>query len=376
VRTSDDSKLAANAELGPNSAPCPNGDSERSIHGRGSAANPPNRFIPLTVLRDGDCDPADEPAPTTIFLHDTSRSIIAHNDSPDVGFTASINPYRGCEHGCIYCYARPTHEYLGFSAGLDFESKILVKTNAAALLRKELASPRYKPSMLAISGVTDCYQPVERKLKITRSLLEVLLEFRHPVGLITKNELICRDLDLLKELAALNCAAAFVSVTTLDKDISRLMEPRTSVPQKRLDAIARIADAGVPVGVMMAPIIPGLTDHEIPNVIAKAAAAGARFAGYVPVRLPYAVAPLFEDWLARHFPDRKDKVLNRIRSLRGGKLNDPNFNTRMKGAGQFAEQMGQMFALAKRKAGIEGNKLNLTTEHFRRIDPGGQGELF
>src|SRR5262245_27700364 len=234
------------------------------IRGRGAGGNPANRFEGLLYAPDPELDPSDSPAPTTHFFRDTSRSIIAYNDSPDVGFSASINPYRGCEHGCIYCYARPTHEYLGFSVGLDFESKIMVKEDASALLRRELMSPRWQPQTLAISGVTDCYQPIERRLQLTRRCLEVLLEFRNPVGIVTKNQLVTRDIDVLGELAKLDAAVVYVSVTTLDAELVGKMEPRTSRPAARLEAIAALAQAGIPVGVMVAPIIPGLNDHEIP----------------------------------------------------------------------------------------------------------------
>lgn len=335
------------------------------IHGRGAAGNPPNRFFPLDILRDEQWTDED-PAPATVILKDTSRSIIAYNESPDVGFTASINPYRGCEHGCIYCYARPTHEFLGFSAGLDFETKILVKEEAPKLLRKELSSPKWRPQTLSISGVTDCYQPIERRLKITRQCLEVLAEFRNPLGIVTKNHLVTRDIDLLSELAGHNAAVVMVSVTTLDADLARKMEPRTSPPQRRLAAIEMLAKVGIPVGVMAAPVIPGLTDHELPGILAAAARAGATFAGYVPVRLPLAVAPLFEKWLTQHFPDRKQKVLNRIRSMRAGKLNDSEFGSRMRGEGVFADQIKEMFRLARRKAGLDGPGPNLSTAAFRR----------
>jgi DNA repair photolyase len=349
-----------------------------TIKGRGAAENPGNRFERLAFEHDGDVlDEEGIPVPATVYLKDAARSIIAKNDSPDVGFTYSINAYRGCSHGCAYCYARPTHEYLGFSAGLDFETRILVKEHAPELLRTELGSPKWQPAVLAISGVTDCYQPVERKLGITRKCLQVLAEFRNPVSLITKNHLITRDIDLLSELASLNLAAAILSVTTLDPELARRMEPRTSAPRRRLEAIEMLAKAGVPVGVMVAPIIPGLTDHETPSILKAAAAAGARFAGSVPVRLPLGVAPLFQAWLERHYPDRKDKVLNRIRSLRGGKLNDSNFNSRMKGQGIFAEQISVMFKLAVRKAGLDNPFPALSTEHFRRpVGPNDQLPLF
>ena len=339
---------------------------------RGADFNPPNRFEALHVELDPDESEMDEePKPLlTQFYRDHSQSALAKNDSPDIGFTYSLNPYRGCEHGCVYCYARPTHEYLGFSAGLDFESKIMVKTNLPDLLRNELSSPKWEPQCIAMSGVTDCYQPIERKLQITRQCLEVLTEFRNPVGIVTKNRLVTRDLDLLTELAKHNAVVVFISLTTLDPALRKVMEPRTSPPEARLATIRELSQAGVPVGVMTAPVIPGLTDHELPRLIGAAAEAGARFAGYVTLRLPHAVAPLFEQWLDRHFPDRKEKVLNRLREMRGGKLNDPNFNSRMRGEGIFADQIKQLFEVACRKAGIAENHLALSTAAFRR--PGGR----
>lgn len=348
---------------------------QNPIHGRGTAENPPNRFEKLVYLRDRDIDDAEQPSPKTQFLRDVSKSLITYNDSPDVGFEASINPYRGCEHGCIYCYARPYHEYLGFSSGLDFETKILVKEDAPDLLRKELTSRRWAPKILAISGVTDPYQPIERKLQLTRRCLEVLAEFRNPTIIITKNRLVTRDIDQLSELARFDAAAVCVSVTTLDAELARVMEPRTSTPANRLDAIRTLSEAGVPVRVLVAPVIPGLTDHEITSIIASAADAGALYAGYVVVRLPYAVKELFESWLDGHFPDRKKKVLNRIREMRDGKLNDPNFGSRMKGQGVFAEQIRSMFKMAWRKAGIEAGGPELSTAAFRRPD-GAQLSLF
>src|ERR687894_1167183 len=339
-----------------------------SIVGRGAAGNPKNRFERIEVKPEpGELD-AEEPGPETVYLRDVSRSIIARNASPDIGFDTSINPYRGCSHGCIYCYARPTHEYLGLSAGLDFESKILVKEDAPELLRKQLSSPRWKPQVLSISGVTDCYQPVEKKLQITRRCLEVLTEFRNPVAIVTKNHLVTRDIDLLSELAQHDAAVVAVSLTTLDDDLRRVMEPRTSRPIRRLAAIQALARAGVSVGVMTAPVIPGLTDHELPSLISAAAEAGAGFAAYTPVRLPHTVRPLFEDWLARRFPERKEKVLNRIRSMRGGRLNDSRFVSRMRGEGIFADQISQLFDISCRRAGLEGKRFpRLSTAAFRRL---------
>jgi DNA repair photolyase len=343
--------------------------------GRGASTNPANRFESLSVDPDPDEQPDDEvPALTTRFYRDFSRTIIAHNDSPDVGFESSVNPYRGCEHGCIYCYARPTHEYLGFSAGLDFESRIMVKEDAPELLAAELSSPRWKPQTLVMSGVTDPYQPVERRLKVTRRCLEVLARFRNPVGIITKNQLVTRDLDLLVELAMHDAAAVNISVTSIDPKLQRILEPRASSPHARLEAITCLRKARVPVGVMVAPIIPGLTDHEVPAILQACADAGAQFAGYIVVRLPFAVAPLFERWLAEHFPDRKEKVLGRIRHLRGGdRLNDPRFNSRMRGEGVFAEQIRALFEVGCRRAGL-GERPRLSTAGFRR--PNEQLRLF
>ena len=346
-----------------------------SVKGRGAAANPGNRFERIELERDPDWNPEEDPLPATQFLRDSTRTIITYNDSPDVGFNASINVYRGCEHGCIYCFARPTHEYLGFSAGLDFESRIMVKERAPELLRAELSAKKWKPQVLAMSAVTDCYQPAERKFQLTRRCLEVLAEFRNPVCIITKNFLVTRDIDLLASLAESHAAAVFVSVTTLDPALTPKLEPRAALPAHRLAAIEKLTQAGIPAGVLIAPVIPGLTDHEMPAIINAAVNAGARCAGFVPLRLPYGVASLFEDWLTRHFPERKDKVLNRIRAIRGGKLNDPNFGSRMQGKGVFAQQIGKMFEVACRKAGIEGHRPKLSIESFR-IPPGRQLSLF
>jgi DNA repair photolyase len=333
---------------------------------RGAAENPPNRFEKIQLEPDAGWNSGEDSPPRTRFFKDHSRTIIARNDSPDVGFMASLNPYRGCEHGCIYCFARPTHEYLGFSAGLDFESKIMVKEDAPELLRAELMSPKWQPQVIFMSGVTDCYQPVETKLKLTRRCLEVLAEFRNPVFIITKSRLVTRDIDLLSDLARHQAAAVWLSITTLDAGLRQLLEPRAAPPAARLAAIQELAQAGIPVGVNVAPIIPGLTDHEMPAILRAAAEAGATAAGYTVVRLPYGVGPLFEKWLATHFPDRKDKVLSRLRSLRNGKLNDSRWGTRMHGQGIFADQIGQLFDVARRKAGIPNDRGELSTAAFRR----------
>jgi len=338
----------------------------RAYHARGASINPASRFETLHIEEEPSDKIDEDSRPIkTLFFRDSSQSIIARNNSPDVGFESSVNPYRGCEHGCIYCYARPTHEYLGFSAGTDFESRIMVKVDAPQLLERELSSRKWIPQVIAISGVTDPYQPVERRLKITRGCLEVLARFRNPVGIITKNRLVTRDIDLLSKLAQFSAAAVNVSVTSLDEKLQRVLEPRTSSPNARLEAIAMLRDAGVPVGVMVAPIIPGLTDHEMPAIVQACAIAGAQFAGYTIVRLPFAVAPLFERWLDEHFPEKKQKVLSRIRTIRGGtRLNDPRWATRIKGEGIFAEQIGLLFQMSCRKYGI-GPRPELSSEHFR-----------
>src|SRR5881397_547725 len=345
--------------------------SSAPIRGRGASWSPANRFERLHVdltdidVVDDDPDAEERPRRATQYFRDATKSIITRNTSPDVGFETSLNPYRGCKHGCIYCYARPTHEYLGFSAGLDFESKIMIKTNAPDLLRSEMDSPRWRPQTLVMSGVTDPYQPIERKLRITRGCLEVLAKFRNPVAIITKNWLVTRDIDLLRGLAAHNAAAVNVSVTSLDSNLQRVLEPRTSSPQARLDAIRQLRSAGVPTGVMVAPVIPGLTDHEVPNIVDACAKAGAQFAAYTIVRLPWAVAPLFEHWLAEHFPDRKEKVLGRIRDLRGNQLNNSQWHTRMTGEGIFADQIASLFKIGCRRAGI-GARPALSCKSFRQ----------
>ena len=344
----------------------------RVVRGRGAVANPGNRFDGIDYLPDpaalqAQADAGEAPErPPTELLRDQSRTIITYNDSPDVGFDASINPYRGCEHGCAYCFARPTHEYLGLSAGLDFETKIVVKENAAKLLRNELAKPGWRPQPLGLSGVTDPYQPIERRLRLTRGCLEVLCETRNPVYVITKNHLVTRDVDLLAELARQRLAAVCVSLPTIDGPLSRVLEPRTSQPARRLEAVARLTEAGIPVVVLIAPVIPGLTDHEIPAIIAAARAAGASHAGYVTLRLPHAVAPLFSAWLEEHRPNHARKVLQRVRDLRGGSLYHAAFGERMRGHGAFAELIDQLFTGACRRAGMNTSRSDLRTDLFRR----------
>jgi DNA repair photolyase len=341
------------------------------LRGRGAHANPANRFERLHYAEDADVVQPDPDAPPaaplrTQFFRDPSRSVISSNQSPDVPFDTSLNPYRGCEHGCIYCYARPTHEYLGFSAGLDFETKILVKPDVAALLRAELGSPDWRPRLVAIGGVTDPYQPVEKRLRLTRACLEVFAEFRNPCAVVTKSGLVARDIDLLQALARHDAVRVYVSVTTLDPALHRILEPRASAPHRRLATIESLARAGVPVGALVAPVIPGLTDHEAPAIVAACARAGARSVRHILLRLPHGLAPLFEAWLDRHFPERKAKVWSRIRAMREGRVSDPRFHSRMRGSGVFAEQMHALFALACRRAGLVSDPPPPSTKSFRR----------
>jgi len=345
--------------------------------GRGAVRDLPNRFEKLAMDLDPDVvqhDPSAEgealPNPKTVFLEDHSESIIVRNNSPDIGFGAGINPYRGCEHGCAYCYARPYHEYLGFSAGLEFETKIMVKRRAGELLRRELSNPKWKPEVLAMSGVTDCYQPAERQFRITRACLEVLAEFRNPVSIITKNFLVTRDIDLLKELANFDAVHVYLSITTLNPELAAKMEPRASRPAHRLRAVEMLAKAGVPVGVMVAPIIPGLNDREIPSVLEAAKSAGANEAGYTMLRLPHGVKDVFQEWLRLNFPEKLDRILGTVRAVRGGKLNVSDFATRMRGEGPIAEQIHQMFHVFLERLGFGARMHSLSTEHFRR--PGDQ----
>jgi DNA repair photolyase len=323
-------------------------------------------------------DEGEAPAKVgTKFFVDHSSSVIMRPSSPDVGIEASVNPYRGCEHGCAYCYARPTHEYLGFSAGIDFESRIMVKPDAPRLLREALMKRSYKPVVLSMRGVTDCYQPIEKKLRITRGCLEVLAECRHPVALITKNHLVTRDIDLLSELAKHQAVSVCLSVTSLDPKLSHVLEPRASSPQQRLEAVRQLHEAGVPVGVNVAPLIPALNDHEIPAILDAAHAAGACSAGYTVVRLPFSVKDVFADWLERHYPERKEKVLGRIRESQGQTLSHPEFGSRMRGVGVWAEHIAQVFRVSMIHSGMaERSAPALSTAAFRRPTAGGQMELF
>ncbi len=341
---------------------------------RGASFNPANRFERLTVSFDdqvvNEATAASErPALRTHFFKDHASSVITRNSSPDVGFSASLNPYRGCEHGCSYCYARPYHEYLGFSAGLDFESRIMVKEDAPALLRSALEHRSWKPELLALSGVTDPYQPAERKLEVTRRCLEVLAEFRQPVSIITKNHLVVRDADLLAQLASHEAARVTLSITTLDETLAHAMEPRASPPRQRLEAIRRLRAAGVPAGVNIAPVIPGLNDHEIPRILDAAAEAGALFAGWGMLRLPGSVKDVFLEWLERHFPEKKARVIARVRDVRNGALNDSTFGARFTGEGIFAEQIRVLFRAAARRLDLDRPLAPLSGAAFRRPGP-------
>lgn len=350
------------------------------VRGRGALDNPTGRFEKLDVVWDPDSENQEEnleghQVPTQVF-RDFSKTIISTNDSPDIGMEATLNPYRGCEHGCIYCYARPTHEYLGMSAGLDFETKIFAKPEAAQLLTEKLKSKNWQPKVVTLSGVTDCYQPLERSMKITRSCLEVLRDFRNPLAIITKNFLVTRDIDIFTEMAAYNGIKVNLSVTTLESSLSRKMEPRASTPGLRLKAIEMMAKAGIPVGIMIGPVLPGLTEHEIPKILESVANAGARSAGYTMLRLPYGVKELFQSWLEEHYPDRAKKVIGRVRDVREGKLNDAEFGSRMRGTGAYADQIEQIFTLSKRRYGLDQPYERLSVEHFRRHAHDEQLSLF
>jgi DNA repair photolyase len=344
--------------------------------GRGTPGNPRNRFEQLHLEVDGDAvddllaseDHGAPNRPVTETIRDFSQTIISRNESPDIRFGASLNPYRGCEHGCAYCYARPYHEYLGFSAGLDFETRILVKEEAPSLLRKELSARSWSPQPLACSSVTDCYQPVEKRLGLTRSCLEVLLDFRNPVTVITKNHLVTRDTDLLAGLAAFDAAAVLLSLTSLDADLARRLEPRASSPAFRLRAVRELASAGVPVGVSVAPVIPGLNDHEIPNILEAARDHGASFAAFSLIRLPHQMGDLFLDWVERQDPGRRPLVEQRIRRMRGGELNQNGFGQRMRGSGPEAQLLQNLFATSCRRTGLAPRHPELSTASFRRAD--------
>lgn len=336
------------------------------IRGRGSAHNPKNRFREEDLEYDICPETGRLERPKTQLLKDHTNSIISANQSPDIGFDFSVNPYRGCEHGCVYCYARPSHEFLGMSAGLDFESKIVVKYDAPKLLRGALAKETWDPSPIIMSGVTDPYQPIEKELRITRGCIEVLAECYNPLVVITKNHLVTRDIDLLSTLAVKKAAKVVLSITSLRNEITGTMEPRTSRPSKRLDAVRELSRAGIPVHVNIAPVIPGLTDDEMVPIMEAAKEAGAESISFNIVRLPYGVKDLFVKWLEDHHPDRKDKVLNRIRSLKGGKLNRSEFGTRFRGDGPYGDQLRQLMKIHSQRLGFREKISSLSSASFRR----------
>ena len=360
-------------------APAPAGDEGPSIRqarrrGRGAQSNATGRFEPLTRVAFADDWQSLEDLPpfATSVTIDSTRKIITRNDSPDIGFDRSINPYRGCEHGCVYCFARPTHAFLGLSAGLDFETKLFAKPDAPRLLERELSESGYVPRTIAIGTNTDPYQPIERRYKIMRGILEVLDRLGHPVGIVTKSALILRDLDLLTRLAERNLVKVALSVTTLDAKLARIMEPRASTPSRRLEALRQLRAAGVPTAVMVAPIIPAINDAEIERILDAASIAGVGDAGYVLLRLPLELRDLFREWLMENFPDRYRHVFTLIRDMRGGKDYDATWGRRMKGSGPYAWMIGRRFEVACERLGLNVDKVKLTTEHFRTSRAGAQ----
>ena len=352
---------------------------------RGACGTPQGRFESRSrePFDDGWTEEDETPKATeTIVSEERARTILSKNDSPDVPFTQSINPYQGCEHGCIYCYARPSHAYLELSPGLDFETRLFAKTNAVDLLRAELAKQGYKPSPIALGANTDCYQPAERRYRITRGIIELLAECNHPLTIVTKSALVERDLDLLAPMAGKSLIRVYVSIATLDRSLARRLEPRAASPQRRIDTLRALASAGVPCGVMVAPIIPALSDKSIEEVLESAHAAGASTAAYIVMRLPHELKGLFRDWLAQHYPLRAEHVMSVVRQLRGGRDNDPRFGERMSGTGLFAELIGRRFAIACRRLGLNGHDHGgrevplLDTSKFRPPSLGGQQRLF
>ncbi len=338
------------------------------MRGRGAGINPAGRFEPEAreFLDDGWETLADLPALKTEVFTETPKTIVTRNDSPDISFDRSINPYRGCEHGCVYCYARPSHAYMGLSAGRDFESKIFVKPNAAALLREEFTAPNYRPMTIALGANTDCYQPLERDYRITRSVIEVMAEFKHPFGIVTKSHLVTRDIDLLAAAAEEGLVKVAISLTSLDGKLARSMEPRAAAPHRRLAAMEQLSKAGIRTVVMIGPIIPGLNDSEIENILKAARNAGAKEAGYTMLRLPFEVKDIFKDWLEREYPDKAAKVMSLVRSVRGGKENDTTFGMRQVGSGPYAWQIGRRFQLAAQRLGLNVDRLKLRTDLFKR----------
>ena len=356
------------------------GDHGAPTRGRGATVNPEGRFETRTheAADDGWFQEAPERRLETVVTEERVKSIISRNQSPDVPFSQSINPYRGCEHGCIYCYARPSHAYVNLSPGLDFETRLFAKVNAAEILREELARPGYSCELIALGANTDPYQPIERRYRITRSVIEVLHGCHHPLAIVTKNALVERDIDLLAPMAGRNLVEVFVSINNLDNDIARRLEPRCSAPARRLEAIRRLAAAGIPVGVLVAPTIPFLTDDQIERVLEAAHEAGATRASYVLLRLPYEIKDLFRAWLEHHYPMKASHVMSRVQAMRGGRDNDPEFGIRMRGSGEFAELLARRFQLACRRLGFnrDDRYAGIDTTQFRPPDPGGQLALF
>ncbi len=348
--------------------------------GRGAVSNLPGRLQKQDLVPfDDGWGSLDEPAPEirTTVTPEVTRNILSRNDSPDIPFDRSINPYKGCEHGCVYCFARPTHAYLDLSPGLDFESRIFSKPEAPRLLRRTLGKPGYRCQVIALGSNTDPYQPVERRLGITRSILEVLSEFQHPLSIVTKSHLVLRDLDLLKPMAQENLASVYISITTLDRTLARRMEPRAATPERRLQTVEALGEAGIPVGVLASPMIPNINDSELESILEAAASSGAQTANFILLRLPHELKELFSDWLEAHYPQRKSKVLNKLRSMRGGRLNDPRFGNRMRGEGAYAKLLQRRFQVACRRLGLERRKPPLDTGKFQvPLQPGDQGRLF
>ena len=348
------------------------------LHGRGARSNASGRYESFVreAYDDGWAGETARPLETVVTA-EHAKSIISTNQSPDISFDQSINPYRGCEHGCIYCYARPNHAYVGLSPGLDFETKLFVKANAAELLARAFAKPSYRPRTIMLGGVTDIYQPIERGYGVTRAILEVMEAWRHPTALITKSQLVIRDLDILARMAERGLVKAAISVTTMDRRIARVMEPRAAAPHRRIETIRRLAEAGVPTTVMVAPIVPGITDRETEAILEEAARAGASSAGFVMLRLPREIKDLFREWLAQYFPDRATRVMALVREMRGGRDYDAEWGVRQRGEGPYARMIADRFARATRRLGLDKPRLPLDCSQFRRpLSAGGQGDLF
>lgn len=351
-------------------------DEKQYFKGRGAQVNPHNKFLKDVYVKEHDegIDDWEETDHKTTFLFENSKTIVNKVDSPDVGMAYSLNPYQGCEHGCTYCYARNSHQYWGYSAGIEFERKIIVKKDAPELFKKFLEKKGWDATTISLSGNTDCYQPAERKFKLTRQLLEIALEYKQPIGMITKNSLILRDIDILSEMAKLNLCMVYVSINSLNESLRQVMEPRTTTAKQRLKVVEELSKAGIPMGVMVAPLIPGLSDHEIPKILKAVASAGAIKAGYTVVRLNGAIAQIFEDWLRKNFPDRFDKVWHMIQSCHGGNVNDSRFGDRMRGDGNISQMIRDSFRLHARLNGLNVKEINLNHSLFKI--PTSQTSLF